>query len=201
MEHPACKPANQLGGSKMSKQAAVTDRDHGKDNAAAWASNLAQMVAALECDYEQLGRLQRQDAGELTEDETQELRELTAAATIDGDTMADAEEARERIQESPLSVQVRSGWASVGEALNAEEFEILLTAGGPALRIRGELDENREPSRAWLEYQDWGTGWTQYFDVEKSTLLTFCGVFYFGEKSPPLTGGSNVRPAHTAASR
>ena len=177
----------------MSKQAAVTDRDRGKDNAAAWVSSLAQMVAALECDYDRLQELQDElDALDTPEtqagfatfdasDDGQELRDLIDASTIDGDRMKDAEEARERIQESPLSVQVRSGWASVGDALNAEEFEILLSTGGPALRIRGELDEHREPSRAWIEYQDWGTGWTQYFDVEQSTLLTYCSVFYFGE--------------------
>ena len=129
----------------MAKVAKMTEeRDHAKDNAAAWVSSLAQMVSALESE-------------------------------------ADAESARERIQESPLSVQVRSGWASVGDELNAEEFEILLSTGGPALRIRGELDENGQPERAWLEYQDWGTGWTQYFDVEQSTLLSYCSVFYFGE--------------------
>jgi hypothetical protein len=56
-----------------------------------------------------------------------------------------------------------------------------LSTGGPALRIRGELDEHKQPDRAWLEYQDWGTPWTQYFDVEQDTLLQFCQVFYFGE--------------------
>ena len=184
----------------MSKQAAVTDRDRGKDNAAAWAASLAQMVAALECDYDRLQELtdERQYLVDAIEDEDdkelarghliawdadhgEELRELTESTRIDGDRMKDADEARKRIQESQLSVQVRSGWASVGDALNAEEFEILLTTGGPALRIRGELDEHREPSRAWLEYQDWGTGWTEYFGVGQSTLLTYCGVFYFGE--------------------
>ena len=35
--------------------------------------------------------------------------------------------------------------------------------------------------RAWLEYQDWGTGWIQYFEVEQDTLLSFSSCFYFGE--------------------
>ena len=186
----------------MAKVAKMTEeRDHAKDNAAAWVSSLAQMVAALECDYYRLEELRneretlvdqsddasaecfeaRKELAAWDADHGEELLELTKSATIDGDLMADAESARERIQESPLSVQVRSGWASVGDELNAEEFEILLSTGGPALRIRGELDKNREPSRAWIEYQNWGTGWTQYFDVEQSTLLTYCSVFYFGE--------------------
>ncbi len=38
-----------------------------------------------------------------------------------------------------------------------------------------------DPCRAWLEYQDWGTPWTQFFDAEQDTLLTYCRQFYFGE--------------------
>ena len=60
------------------------------------------------------------------------------------------------------------------------EFCILLSTGGPASRIRGELD-NGEPCRAWLEVQDWGTPWTQYFDIEQDTLLAYARCFYFGE--------------------
>lgn len=93
----------------------------------------------------------------------------------------DEEAAREVIMEDPLSVQVRSGWASSKEEFEAEEFEILLCTGGPAVRIRGELDGG-EPSRAWIEYQDWYTPWTQLFDgIEQDTLLTYCRQFYFGE--------------------
>ena len=185
----------------MTKQATVK-QDHAKDNAAAWVSTLAQMVAALECDYYRLQELRneretlvdqsddtsaecfeaRKELAAWDADHGEELRELTKSATIDDDLMADAESARERIQESPLSVQVRSGWRSVGDDHgDHEEFEILLSTGGPALRIRGELGAHCEPSRAWLEYQDWGTVWTQYFDVEQTTLLTYCSVFYFGE--------------------
>ena len=167
----------------MTKQATVK-QDHAKDNAAAWVSTLAQMASALECDYERLEELEEteQSGDAMDEADKEELRELREAATIDGDRMKDAEEARERIQESPLSVQVRSGWRSVGDDHgDPEEFEILLSTGGPALHIRGELGAHCEPSRAWLEYQDWGTVWTQYFDVEQTTLLAYCSVFYFGE--------------------
>ena len=117
-------------------------------------------------------------------DSGDELRELTEAATLDGDLQENADDVRERIQESPLSVQVRSGWYSPGEQEQpADEFEILLTTGGPALRIRGKLSEHGEPERAWLEYQDWGTGWTEYHGegLEHSSLMTFCQCFYFGE--------------------
>lgn len=113
------------------------------------------------------------------EDNAEELKELTEAATLDGE-LVDAETARERIQERPLSVQVRSGWTDPGGEMEAAEFEVLLTTGGPALRIIGELDEHNEPDRAWLEYQDWGTPWTRYFPTEQETLLSFCRCLYFG---------------------
>ena len=158
------------------------ETNNAKENGAGWVSNMAQMVAALECDYDRLQELD--DARPLEDaDEIAEYAELNAAATIDGDLMEDADAARERIIESPLSVQVRGDWYSPGtmEKPDASEFEILLSTGGPALRIRGELDQHNQPSRAWLEYQDWGTGWIQYFEVEQDTLLSFASCFYFGE--------------------
>jgi len=93
----------------------------------------------------------------------------------------DQEEAQEMIQEDPLSVEVRSGWSNAGDTLEAEEFSILLCTGGPAVRIRGELDQYRQPCRAWMEYQDWGTPWTMYYGAEQSVLLSYCQSFYFGE--------------------
>jgi len=93
----------------------------------------------------------------------------------------DADEARRAIEEDALSVEVRSDWQTVGETLAATEFRILLCTGGPAVQIRGELDEYLQPSRAWLECQDWGTPWTQVFDVEQDTLLAYAQCFYFGE--------------------
>jgi hypothetical protein len=82
-------------------------------------------------------------------------------------------------QETALSVDVRSGWGTPGE-LEPEEFQILLSTGGPALRIIGDLQSN-EPSCARLEFQDWGTPWTQWRrDVDHEALDWFCSLFYFG---------------------
>ncbi|HEV2098525.1 MAG TPA: hypothetical protein VGR45_06310 [Stellaceae bacterium] len=118
------------------------------------------------------------------------IKEMVEAleANDDGET----DEARERIVESALSVQVRSGWYSPG-ALDADtkpaEYEILLTTGGPALRIIGELSSYGEPEDATLEWQDWGTPWTRVHmsdlpdnasEVDR-LLLAFAGCFYFGE--------------------
>lgn len=127
----------------------------------------------------------REALADWDEENGEELRELTAAATIEGEVQTDAEAVRERIQEAPLSVEVRGDWVTPGDRDDhgmdpPSEFRILLSTGGPALQIRGELNEHCEPCRAWLEYQDWGTPWTQFYDVEQDTLLAFCREFYFG---------------------
>jgi hypothetical protein len=177
--------------------------DHGQQNAASWYSSIAELVAALECDYSRLEELtdENEAAKDLaensdpeckaeyqqcwadwTKENGDELRELTASATVEGDLMEDADAVRERIQEGPLSVEVRSGWYSPGSDDNApEEFMILLSTGGPALRLCGDLNEHGEPTRAYLQYQDWGTPWTDYYAGEGSgeVLLTYAQQFCF----------------------
>lgn len=100
------------------------------------------------------------------------------------------EEAQQHIHEDPLSVQVRSGWYDIG-ALDTDtepvEYEILLCTGGPAVRIRGSLGLHGEPVSARLQYQDWGTPWTEYILPYSNRLdryaplLTYAQQFYFGE--------------------
>jgi hypothetical protein len=84
------------------------------------------------------------------------------------------------MQEAPLSVTVRSGWSSPGE-LEAEEFQILLSTGGPALAIFGDLDEHLQPSRPRLKHQDWGTPWRETFKADIESLKWFASLFWFGE--------------------
>lgn len=94
----------------------------------------------------------------------------------------DEDDARQRINEDALSVQIRSGWYTPGETPEPEEFEILLSTGGPATRIIGELDESREPYRARLQCQDWFTPWTDvYIQDATDTLLDYARCFYYGE--------------------
>ncbi len=58
-------------------------------------------------------------------------------------------------------------------------YEITLAGGGPAARITGELDEHGEPYTATLEYQDWGTPWTEYRPASQETLLRYAQRHYF----------------------
>jgi hypothetical protein len=149
------------------------------------AESLAEMVAALECDYSRLEELREDCAGhgdgwaDCYRDEAGELAELEAAA---GDCES-REDAETRISEDPLSIEVRSGWTSLGEPLAPEEFCILLGTGGPAVRIVGELDQHMEPTRARIQAQDWFTQWTDYMGdaISQDDLLIYCRQFYFGE--------------------
>lgn len=93
--------------------------------------------------------------------EQDELDELEAAA---GDCES-TDDAEERIHEDPLEVQVRGDWYSPGgdgDTGEPVEFFILLCTGGPAVRLVGDLPVDRVS----IEYQDWGTDWTELHDVD-----------------------------------
>ena len=150
--------------------------DRAEDQAAAQFASICAMLAAVECDYDRLEELRDTEPEDLSDEDREELAELEELV---GDCESE-ESARERIQEDPLSVEVRSDWASPGEPLEAAEFCILLCTGGPAVRIRGELDRG-EPRRAWLEYQDWGIPWVQYFGASNDILCQYALHFFFGE--------------------
>lgn len=133
----------------------MTDNNHAIANARAWAASIHEAMTA----YQQL------DSGE--------------AETVDyeGEAFDDSDSLRERIEQMPLSVQVRDGWRSPGaESDGAEEFEILLSTGGPALRITGDIGGS--PS---LQWQDWGTPWTDCRDTtdgQDEAIAAFVGLFY-----------------------
>ena len=99
---------------------------------------------------------------------------------------ATIEDAMRAMYVKALSVQVRSGWVDLGTEMEAEEYEILLCWGGPAVRIVGRLDEGGVPQSATLEHQDWGTPWTTAYLRDsgipnaESVMLTFARQFYFG---------------------
>ena len=107
------------------------------------------------------------------------MRILAKANHLNKDALA--EKIRERCHEMPLSIQVRSGWHTLQDEMVAEEFEILLVWGGPAVRITGKLDEHKEPSTATLEGQDWFTPWTRTTGQDPETVLEFARLFFFGE--------------------
>ena len=101
------------------------------------------------------------------------------AACQDSDTAY--ETVREEIQEAPLSLAVRSHWADLGEPLKPAQFCILLSTGGPGLRIIGELGRFNCPESARMEYQDWGTPWTEYTAIGSGVLDAWAAQFWWGD--------------------
>jgi hypothetical protein len=149
---------------------------------------IAEMVAALECDYDRRDalRTERDEWIESAPDDTAPTRgdwskefsadsaELAELETAAGDC-DDRDSAQDRIMEDPLSVRV------FGERVDGEwevdKVEFLLTTGGPAVRIMAEIDHHGEPCRAWLEVQDWFKPWTQYHGADSEILLAYCQQF------------------------
>lgn len=175
------------------------ETNNAEAQAKAQVRSICEMVAALECDFERLDELREErdawreeNPGRYLEpndprdlgrwalacpDEAEELAELESAA---GDC-ADRDEAETRIQEDPLSVEVRSDWCAPGESMEAGEFRILLCTGGPHVELVGDLDRG-EPSRVRVLYKDWGESGEYYPDSEeRAALETYCAQFHFGE--------------------
>ena len=111
------------------------------------------------------------------------IEEMDWAADPDREAVADG--IRDMVQEDPLAVQVREDWHEVGEDAEMAEYMILISTGGPALRIIGRL-EDYEPVSARLQHQDWGTPWTEYFPehcgAERyDALIWYATQFCWGE--------------------
>lgn len=108
---------------------------------------------------------------------------LEMVAALDAETEGDA--AFSAIHESVLDVSVRTDWFSPGQQHDASvgEYAILLTTGGPALRLTGALDADAPDAWPRLEFQDWGTPWTEYLAARehRAALQRFAACFYFGE--------------------
>jgi hypothetical protein len=106
---------------------------------------------------------------------------LEAAASPCGNECKSRDDAEQIIHEDALSIEVRSDWHSPGDPFEASEFNILLSTGGPAVRIMGKLDMHGEPTDAWLEVQDWGKPWTPYYESGGTEVcLTYARCFTFG---------------------
>jgi hypothetical protein len=158
----------------------TTDKDHARQSAIGTYEAIAELLTKLEqadCahkDFASIGGAQAEcsDCGALVDDDGNAIDEL------------DSDRIREELTEMPLSVQVRGDWYTPGEAPGAPTtFELLMGTGGPAVRICGDLDDCGQPTRAYLQGQDWGTPWFDVFPGQGSgdVLLEFAGTFYYGE--------------------
>jgi hypothetical protein len=111
------------------------------------------------------------------------IKELIDARNIEHESQEDADAAYEAILEDALSVEVREDWHPVGQAPHeaSKEYRILLSTGGPATQIVGELNKHNEPTSATLQAQDWFLPWTNVIGCDEAILLEYAQCFYFGE--------------------
>jgi len=151
----------------------ITD-DHARQQAIAQVASIAEMIAATRVDYDRLAELrEKRDAGELTDDDD---REELADLEKDAGDCTDEDDAWQRIDEDPLSVDYRSGWANDPGDFEAEEFRILLCTGGPHVEIQGDIGMHGEPKRPRIIYKDWGTS-GELFDFDRESVLAYCERF------------------------
>ena len=136
-------------------------------------SGIVGMIRAIECDFDRLEELREEkhyceDDG-LVFEWSEELAELEGWA---GEFESE-EEARDAIYETPLSVEVRSGWRSVGEdAGEPEEFRIVLCTGGPHVELTGDIG-----GAVRVVCKDWGESGEYYPDAdERAALNTFVSM-------------------------
>ena len=182
----------------MATETKAQEKDWVEEVGAPAYASIADMVAALNCDYDRLEELRDERDGFTFDadvnsapdgpgyandveawksenpDEAEELRELEEAAGECGSR----EEAEQRIQEDPLSLEFRSGWETNTGDFSAAEYNLLLGTGGPAVRIVGDID-NGEAKTAHLEVQDWFKPWTEYVPADQDVLLAYVRCFCF----------------------
>ena len=86
----------------------------------------------------------------------------------------------DRIGGLPLSVETRAGWRPIDAYDDLDyppcEFIVLLSFGGPAVRIYGELPLAAHTIE--IQGQDWGTPWesARLTDADREALLWFCAM-------------------------
>jgi hypothetical protein len=112
--------------------------------------------------------------------ELQELGQTYADHIISLTEAAEAgvEDAELEIMESILEVCYRSAWTPYGQDLEPDDVYLLLTTGGPAVRIFGKYEDGTitEPR---LQLQDWYTQWENYNDVGLDEALEKYVSYFF----------------------
>lgn len=113
------------------------------------------------------------------------IRELVEAKRI-AKTDEELDAAIDAIYQDPLSITVRDGWRPLGDKSRGDrEFRILLSTGGPATQIIGDLDQYDEPINCKIQAQDWFLPWETLDDLsteDQEVLDEYCAQFCFYEE-------------------
>jgi hypothetical protein len=156
---------------------ATKEANHAQENAQGHAETIesyAEAVAWLR---------EYREAPEEASETSREARAAMHEHGWDGTNREDTAEAiEEAAREQALSVEFRcSDWSSSASEMEADEYRILLSTGGPALQITGGFDTHRGATSWRMEYQDWGTPWTEYHGADEDALQWFADLFCLGE--------------------
>lgn len=112
------------------------------------------------------------------EDRAYLMRETDWREHTDPETLREWLE--EMVREYPLSVEYRCGaWQLSPESCEPDEFRILITTGGPAVAVFGDLSCSGYASDPELKGQDWFTQW-EPVDCDSDALQWFCDQLIFG---------------------
>jgi hypothetical protein len=132
--------------------------------------------------FDDLREDQRERLAETHKAALASIMELVAPLMDDNSDDDAQDEAREAIYNDALSVETRSGWESNPSDMAPAEFRILLTTGGPAVQIVGDLDPYGCIESPRLQVQDWFLPWTEFpvSDDEQEAIETYARQFYFG---------------------
>lgn len=144
-------------------------------NAQAKVEHICALVDAMQVDFDELGRMRDDYAAAEGQDEPEfdDLREIEATlAACDLGGAADADDVYDAIQELPLSIEVRSGWHSIGEDLEAAEVRVVLTFGGPSCEIRADYDPSSGCSRPRVLWSEWGAS-GELVDFSREGVIQF----------------------------
>ena len=106
--------------------------------------------------------------------------------------MSGERDIEQEARDMALDVCYRSqDWVEVGrnESFEPTQGRILLSTGGPACQVVCDL-ENNWPSNPEIQWQDWGTPWTNTriktelgidYDIAYEALVWFINLFWWGE--------------------
>jgi len=104
-------------------------------------------------------------------EELAELEEMAGGCESEDD-------AWQRIDDDPLSIEYRSGWANDPEYFEPEEFRIVLCTGGPHVEIQGDIGQSGGPERPRILYRDWNES-GELFDFDVDSVLAYCERFIY----------------------
>lgn len=109
-----------------------------------------------------------------------EIRRQIVALDEEGES---PNEALNRIHESVLELLIRSRWHAPGGNADSAEFALMLTIGGPTVRITGKLCDGEPAHGARLEYAAPWEPWQSLplTAAESDAVLAWARCFYFGE--------------------